>query len=86
MTATTLSIFVILALFGSSIAGRPGKSQADCKLNEVFTTCGYCESSCGDLWPMCSYTCKKPGCYCPTGDFVRLPDGDCIPIAGCFKG
>uniref|UniRef100_A0A7E4V3J8 TIL domain-containing protein n=1 Tax=Panagrellus redivivus TaxID=6233 RepID=A0A7E4V3J8_PANRE len=54
-----------------------------CQPNEVYTTCGTCESTCANLDPPCTKNCRPAGCYCPLGEFVRNANGSCVPASTC---
>uniref|UniRef100_A0A7E4URR1 TIL domain-containing protein n=1 Tax=Panagrellus redivivus TaxID=6233 RepID=A0A7E4URR1_PANRE len=82
MNTKTASVIVLLSFIALAMASNPGKSQADCGTNELYTNCGYCEGTCSDPNPVCVRMCQKPGCYCPK-DFARNKKGKCIPVAKC---
>uniref|UniRef100_A0AC35TTI7 TIL domain-containing protein n=1 Tax=Rhabditophanes sp. KR3021 TaxID=114890 RepID=A0AC35TTI7_9BILA len=54
-----------------------------CKTNEVFMQCGKCQDYC-DFPPTdyCTAHCKKPGCYCPKGFFVKS-NNECVRKENC---
>uniref|UniRef100_A0A7E4W3R0 TIL domain-containing protein n=1 Tax=Panagrellus redivivus TaxID=6233 RepID=A0A7E4W3R0_PANRE len=66
-----------------SDCNNPSEPTPTCQPNEVYTTCGSCESTCDNLHPICTLECRPPGCYCPQGDFVRLANGSCAPAGTC---
>uniref|UniRef100_A0A7E4W9G7 TIL domain-containing protein n=1 Tax=Panagrellus redivivus TaxID=6233 RepID=A0A7E4W9G7_PANRE len=63
----------------------PGEQTQTCKPNEQYTTCGGCESTCGQPSLACAAMCRPAGCYCPSG-FSRTMNGDCVHDSQCPTG
>ncbi|KAK0412462.1 hypothetical protein QR680_006221 [Steinernema hermaphroditum] len=79
--ASQKTILLSFLLFGLVLAG---KRPPTCPKNEIWLSCGTCETTCENPVRPCTLECKKPGCYCPSSKgFVRDANGHCIHLSEC---
>ncbi|TKR89833.1 hypothetical protein L596_013876 [Steinernema carpocapsae] len=79
MVSEHVMVCTLVVVLGTALA-----QQDKCGTNEVWMNCGTCERSCLQANPICTRECKKPGCYCPAGQFVRVGyTKKCAPVADC---
>lgn len=69
-------MFVLLQILGNN-------NSELCAKNEIYFEAGSCEGTCANPNPMCTGVKRPPGCYCPSPNFIRTDNLDCVSVTLC---